>query len=193
MTDFVLSAGNTMRPHRSPWGAFPIKHMPISTGLTSNVIFVGSVVGLDQAASTAFLQNVVKIAVSSNTLNPGAGQIVGVAAENPSANLSPNAGGAINSSTPGAMPIIAIWEANPNVEFKAWTRRGVITSSIVGTIKELTRDSTLNIDLVSLNVSSLATPANCVIITGLIDAPGDSGGAVTFRFNTSSGFLAFYR
>jgi len=193
MTDFVLGSGNTMRPHRSPWGAFPIKHMPISTGISSLQIFIGSVVGLDQAASTSFKGSVVKIALSSGTLNPGASQIVGVAAENVSANLSPNAGGTITSTTVGTMPVIPIWEANPNVEFKAWTRGGLITSSIVGQIKELVRDSTLNIDLVGLAASALATPANCVIVTGLIDQPGDSGGAVTCRFNTSSGFLAFYR
>ncbi len=86
-----------------------------------------------------------------------------------------------------------VWEANPMVEFKAWTRFGLLTSTIVGTVRDLTRDSTLNIDLVHLGASSLATPANSVIVTGLIDNPGDSGGAVTFRFSQLSSGLAFYR
>jgi len=63
----------------------------------------------------------------------------------------------------------------------------------VGQPKELHRDSTLGIDVVNLATSSLATPAKCVIVTSLIDNAGDSGGAVTFRFNTSSGFLAFFK
>lgn len=86
-----------------------------------------------------------------------------------------------------------MWDANPNVEFRARTRFGLLNSTIVGTAKELHRDSTLGIDVVNLAASSLATPANCVIITGLLDAVGDSGGAVTFKFNTSSGFLAFWK
>lgn len=193
MTDFVLSSGNTIRPHRSPWGAYPVRTMKLSTGVSSNQIYIGSVVGLDQtAASTAFGDCVQKIAQSSRSLNPAAGSIVGISAETPSSSV-PGSGFNLGSTTPGAQGSIVVWEANPNVEFKAWTRFGLLTSTIVGVIKELTRDTTLNIDLVNLSASSLATPANCVIVTGLIDNSGDSGGAVTFRFNTSSGYLAFYR
>jgi len=192
MADFTLSSGNTMRPHRSPWGAFPIYGRKLSTGISSRMIFVGMVVGLDTAGSTAFIDCVIPVPQTSGSLNPVAGQIVGVSAETPSSSV-PGSGFNITSTTVGTQGSIAVWEANPNVEFKAWTRFGLITSSIVGQPKELTRDTTLNIDLVSLRTSSLATPANCVIVTSLIDNPGDSGGAVTFRFNQSSGFLAFYK
>ncbi len=194
MTDFVLSSGNTIRPHRSPWGAFPIRSMKLSTGFSSNQIFIGSLVGLDQAASTAFNDCIVKIGASSNMLTPAAGQIVGIAAENANiASLALPGSGQSVSTTPGAQGSIPVWEANPNVEFKAWTRFGLLTSSLVGTQKELTRDTTLNIDLVVVKASSLATPLLPVLITGLIDNSGDSGGAVTFRFVASTGFLAFYR
>ena len=192
MTDFVLGTGNTIRPHRSPWGSFTVKGFPISTGISSNQIFIGSVVGFDQT-STAFEASITKIGISSGTVNPSAGQIVGIAAENPTANLSPNAGGALTSTTAGSMPVISVWEANPMVEFKAWTRGGLITSSVVGTVRDIVRDSTLNIDLIQMGASALATPAKCALVTGLIDNSGDSGGAVTFRFNLSSGFLALYR
>lgn len=190
MTDFVLSSGNTMRPHRSPWGAFPLVGRKLSTGISSRMIFVGTVVGLD-SASTAFMDCIQPVVQTSGSLNPAAGQIVGVAAESASTGV-PGTGLNILSTTPGTQGTIMVWDAHPSVEFKAWTRFGLITSSIVGQAKELTRDSTLNIDLVNLRTSSLATPAACVIITSLIDNSGDSGGAVTFRFNQSSGFLAFY-
>src|SRR5260221_2673693 len=177
MTDFVLSAGNTIRPHRSPWGAFPVRHYPISTDIASNQIFIGSLVGLDQTAgSTSFQGSLTKIGTSSGMIFPAASQIVGIAAENPTANLSPNVGGAITSTTAGSMPVIPVWEANPNVEFKAWTRWGLLTSTIAGSARELVRDSTLNIDLVNLVASSLATPPKFLIVTGLIDNSGDSGG-----------------
>ena len=178
MTDFVLSAGNTIRPHRSPWGAFPVKGAAISTGISSNQINIGTVVQLDGSTNN----QIFPVALSSRSLNPSA--IVGVAAE-------ATQGGGTTTNARGT--VISVWEANPNVEFKAWTRFGLLDSTLLGQPKELTRDSTLNIDLVNLSASSLATPAKCVIITSLIDAAGDSGGAVTFRFNTSSGFLAYYK
>ncbi len=182
MADFALNSGDFIRPHRSPWGAFPARSMKLSTGISSNVIKVGQVVGLD-TDSTAYRDCIKPVPQSSNSLNPVAASIVGIAAEGSTAMGSQNAQGTV----------IAVWEAHPAVEFRARTRFGLLNSTIVGTTKELHRDSTLGIDVVNLATSSLATPANCVIITGLIDAPGDSGGAVTFRFNTSSGYLAFSR
>lgn len=190
MTDFVLSAGNTIRPHRSPWGAFPTKSFKCSTGISSGVIFVGSVVQLDRtAASTSFQDCIQKVTTSSNMLAVTAGTIAGVSAENWSTATAGNAN--ITSTSPGQQGSLMVWEANPMVEFKAWTRFGLLTSTIVATQRELTRDSTLNIDLVMLGASSLATPLNPVLVTGLIDSPGDSGGAVTFRFIST--MCALYR
>lgn len=188
MTDFVLSSGNTIRPHRSPWGGFPTKGFPLSTGISSNVIRTGQVVQLDLATSTT-ADCIVPVSLSSRSLNPTAASIVGIAAESPGA-VNGNTGlGSTNSYRTVAM----VYDANPNVEFKAWTRFGTLQSTNVGAIYEFTRDSTLNIDLINLSASSLATPAKCALVTSLIDSIGDSGGAVTFRFNTSSGFLALYR
>ena len=182
MADFALNSGDSVRPHKSPWGAFPIRSMKLSTGISTAVVRVGQLVGLD-TGSTSFTDCIIPVAQSSGSLNPGAGTVVGFAAENSTAAGSQTAQGTV----------VPVWEANPMVEFRGRTRFGLLNSTIVGTAKELHRDSTLGIDVVSLRGSSLATPANLVIVTGLIDASGDSGGAVTFRFNTSSGFLAFFR
>ena len=182
MADITPNSGDFVRPWKSPWGAFPTRSMKLSTGISSNTIRVGQLVGLD-TGSTSYTDCIVPITQSSGSLNPGAGTIVGFAAENSTAAGALTAQGSV----------IPVWDANPNIEFRARTRFGLLNSTIVGTAKELHRDSTLGIDMVSLRGSSLATPANCVIVTGLIDAAGDSGGAVTFKFNTSSGFLAFFK
>lgn len=186
MTDIALSGGDIIRPYRSPWGATPTKGFKLSTGISSATIYLGSVVQLDMG-STSFNDCIIPVALSSGSLNPTAASVVGVAAEGPGA----TAGGVSSTNSQGT--VIPVWECNPMTEFRARTRFGLLNSTIVGTIKELTRDSTLHIDLVNLRGSSLATPAACVIITGLLDNSGDSGGAVTFRFNQSSGFLAFFR
>jgi len=182
MANFTLNSGDSIRPWKSPWGAFPTRTFALSTGISSNTIKVGVTLGLD-TDSTAYRDCVKPVAMSSNTVNPVAGSIVGFAAE----------GSTVNGALTAQGSAIAVWECNPNVEFRGRTRWGLLNSTIVGTTKEIVRDSTLGIDLIGLGTSSLATPANCVIITGLLDAAGDSGGAVTFKFNTSSGYLAYFR
>ena len=182
MADYALNSGDFIRPHKSPWGAFPARSCKLSTGISTNVIKVGQVVGLD-TDSTAYRDCVKPVPQSSGSLEPVAASIVGIAAEGSTSMGSQNAQGTV----------ISVWEANPNVEFRARTRFGLLNSTIVGTHKEIHRDSTLGIDVISLRASSLATPANCVIVTGLLDASGDSGGAVTFKFNQSSGLLAFFK
>lgn len=182
MADIALNSGDFIRPWKSPWGAFPARTMKLSTGVSTTVIKVGDVVGLD-TDSTSYRDCIKQIPQSSGSLNPAAASIVGVANFNSTANGSQTAQGTA----------VSVWEAHPAVEFRARTRFGLLNSTLVGTTKELHRDSTLGIVVVNLSASSLATPANCVQITGLLDASGDSGGAVTFRFNQSSGFLAFFR
>jgi hypothetical protein len=94
---------------------------------------------------------------------------------------------------------IPIWEANPMVEFKAATLGGTLVSSHVGSARSIVWDSTLKIALVDLGASSATD--NRVLVTELIDAVGDSGGYVAFRFmqtdrsstnNSSVNFLALY-
>lgn len=192
MADITPTGGDFIRPWSSPWGSFPIRSMKLSTGISSNKIFLGSVVGLD-VNSTSFQDCIVPSSLGSSFSVIASTAVVGIAAEGP-ATTSP-------SSTNTQGTVIPVWEANPNVEFVARTRNGLLNSTCVGQMKELVLDSTLNITLVNIGASSLATPMPRVIITGLVDNSGDSGGRVTFRFAVKDGtsslstanLLAFFR
>jgi len=187
MADITLTSGMVMRPYRSPWGAFPTKGFALSSGISSNAILLGRIVGLDVNTDS----NASQILPSSNTNGDVVSTaIVGVAAESPS-------GGAVGSTNTRGT-VISVWEANPSVEFRAQTFNANLASSQVGKLKEIKWDSTLNIHLIDL-AASTATAVRA-IVTGLIDNEGDSGGAVSFRFVTQDGStnpnaytLAFYR
>lgn len=161
MTDFVLSSGSIVAPHRSPYGGFPTREFGVSTGLSSNVIYRGSLVCLDK---TSTRQSYVQRSTATS-----APYIVGYAASAP-------------PSTSAAGTAVTVYEADPRVEFRAVTKNGVLDSTYVGEVKAIVFDSTLNINYVDL-VDSTATNLR-VIVTGLIDAVGDSGGYVTFRHMT---------
>lgn len=166
MTDITLSSGHYMRPFRSRnGGSFPVRQMGLSTGSTT--IRLGTVVGLDQN-STLGASLIAASSVTSNALVSTA--IVGVAAAG------------VYGSTNDSGTLIPVWEADPQVEFRANTGHGTLNSTLLGTVHAIFRDSTLNIDLVDVGASCLSTPILYALITGLIDAPGDSGGAVSFRF-----------
>ncbi len=188
MADLTLSSGNTCRPYWSVTGADIVRNMPISTGISSNRIFIGAVVGLD--VNTATNQHaIVPSSQTSNTIVSTV--IVGIAAEDPSARSSTNTYGTL----------IPVWDAAPGLmEFRANTRNGLLQSTLLGVAKDLLWDSTLNILLVNVGASCLTAPQPKVIITRLIDNVGDSGGAVAFKFcakdpvsSLSTGrILAFY-
>ncbi len=167
MVDFVLSSGNICRPYRSPWGNFPTRGFALSSGISSNAIQLGRIVGLDVNTDA----NARKILPSSQTAGVVMSTaIVGVAAE---AAVGP---GSTNSSG----TIISVWECNPNVEFRAHTRGATLQSSQIGKYKAIEWDSTLTIHLINLSNSTAINVR--AVITQHIDALGDSGGAVAFRF-----------
>jgi hypothetical protein len=186
MADFTLSSGSICRPFRSPWGAFPTQTFGVSTGVSSATIHIGRPVTLDyteagNTSNAAF----VKASTGDNTF-----YLAGIAAEQAS------------GSTAVAGTQISVWECNPMVEFKAVTKGGTLQSSQVGLTKTLHWDSTLNIAYVDLSASTATD--HRVVVTKLIDAQGDSGGFVAFRFisdlrsqgstvNSSTPFMAFYR
>jgi hypothetical protein len=173
MAQVSISSGSIMRPHRSPWGAFPIKHMiPISTAAQ---IYAGQIVTLDYTANST---NVGKIKGSSAD-NYFYG--VGVA----------GAGSTQGTSTTVEPQPIPVYEANPAVEFVANVEGAVTASSIVGRRAALRWDSTNNITVVNLANSSgtdwrvMITGMNGVNgVTGLRGELGDSGAQVTVRFIT---------
>lgn len=174
MTDFVLSSGSYIRPFKArPGGNFPIRQMALSTGISSQVIRVGNVVGLD-VNTTNGNQLLTLSSVSSGTCVSTA--VVGIAAEGPGA----AAGGPSSTNTSGTL--IPVWEADPQVEFRAHTIGGLLNSTLIGTVHDINRDTTLNIDLIHVGAGRLTAPMNSVLITGLIDNAGDSGGAVSFKF-----------
>ena len=168
MTDFTLSSGSICRPYRSPWGAFPTRG--VRTESTSAAIAVGQPVTLGTAGSTTYD---CAIAVAGNA--PNMFNTIGIAAE------AEAAGG--SSAVAGAT--ISVWEANPLVEFKAVTKGGVLASSLVGLRRSLVWDSTLGIAWVDLSAST-ATDWR-VLVTQNLDAVGDSGGYVAFRFLSQTG------
>lgn len=180
MAEHTLSSGSICRPYRSPWGAFPVRSMPISTGVSSLAINLGQLVISDTRTSTC--EHRIKASIVSGEAN-----IVGIAAEGVS-----GAAAVVDTEIP-------VWEANPLVEFRANTKGGALVSSIVGSARTLAWDSTLNINYVDVGASTAGD--NRVVVTELIDAIGDTGGAVAFRFlasdrrstnNSSVAFLALY-
>ena len=188
MADITPGRGDFIRPHRSPWGAFHVRTMGLSTGISSVTINVGMVVGLD--VNTATNGNlIIPSSLTSNTVVSTA--IVGIAAENSTA-----IGGQSAQFTQ-----VPVWDANPSIEFRARTRNGLLASTLVGSNNHsILWDSTLRIHLINVGASSATTPVN-VVITELLDNVGDSGGAVAFKFvprdATSSlstaNILAFWR
>jgi hypothetical protein len=172
MADITLTAGMIARPYKSPWGAFPMKSMPISSGISSNAIQLGRVVSLDFTDSNAGF-----VLPSSQT----AGVVMSTAIVGISAD-TPTAAGTVGGLSNVKGTVISIWEANPLVDFRAQTQGANLASSAVGKNKALVWDSTLAIHKVDLSNSTIVNVR--VRITGLIDAEGDSGGAVSFKFLT---------
>lgn len=158
MTDFTLSSGSFVEPHRSPYGGFPIRHFGVSTGVSSAIIFRGSLVTLDKGSTN---QQFVKRSTATD-----APEIVGYSCET-------------TPSTTVAGTEIGVYEADPRVEFRAVTQNGVIGSTTVGELKALVFDSTHNIHYVDLAEGTASKLR--VIVTELIDSPGDSGGKVAYR------------
>ena len=174
MTDYAIGTGDFIRPHSSPWGSFHIRHCKLSTGISSQIIYVGSFVGLD-VNSTSFQDCIVPSSLTSNTVVSTA--IVGVAAEGPGANATSP------SSTNVQGTLIPVWDANPSIEFRGRTKNGLLNSTLVGQVHDILWDSTMHVFLVNVGASSVGG-APRVLVTGLIDNSGDSGGAVTFKFIT---------
>lgn len=163
MADLTLSSGSICRPFRSPYGHTPTRSFSCSTGVSSAAILVGRRVTLDWTGSTTAGKVLASTAVNHFML-------VGIAAQE------------VKGSTAVTNSEISVWEADPAVEFRAVTKGATLASSHVGLRKKLMWDSTLGIEYVDLTASTAADWR--VVITDLIDAEGDSGGAVAFRFLT---------
>jgi hypothetical protein len=187
MADITLSSGNTCMPFRSPWGSHNVREFAVSSGVSSAAIRIGRPVTLDYTEADN----------TSNTMHVKASSadatfyLAGIAA-----------GSVSGSSAVNGVTTVSVWEANPMLEFKAVTKFGTLQSSQVGLTKTLHWDSSLAIAYVDLSASTAAD--HRVVLTDLIDAQGDSGGYVAFRYIhnsfrqgstlvSSTPYLAFYR
>lgn len=187
MADITPSSGSICEPLRTPWGAFHTRHYAVSTGVSSAAIYQGRMVTLDFTEADPTTNASYVKASTVNAFNYG----VGIA-------------GALVSGSTAVVGVtsLPVYEANPMQEFSAITKGGTLQSSQVGLSKTLQWDSTLNIQYVDLGASTAGN--HRVIVTQLLDAQGDSGGRVAFRFLTnryeqgstilsSTPYLAFYR
>lgn len=179
MSDLTRSSNTYIQPYRSPWGAFPMLDLPMARESSAQSFRRGAIVENDTAVSTAGHRVNVMSTLSTN--------IAGVAAENA-------------SSVTGTA--LAIWDANPVVEFKGFVQ-DTIAAALCGVSRGLSYDSSVNIHYINANDSGADAR---VVISGLHEAStiGDTGGWVLFRFRreavhatsnstTSLSVLAFHK
>jgi len=148
MAQVDLSSGHGPRPFRSAFGQTPIYG------------------ALEVAASTFRAGNILEQAATTNShrvriMSTNSALIVGIAAA-PASSVQDT--------------VLPVWEANPSVEFVA-AFKGAIASTLVGSVRAFSYDSTLGIHYLDVN----ATSAH-VVVTGLQTDIGTTNGFVTFRF-----------
>lgn len=169
MADFTISSGDYIRPYKSPWGAFPMNSIGESTTGQTWTAY-GDVLSLGTSTDS---HRCIRASTSGSTLTSVT--IIGFAAQ-PASSVQ---------DTP-----ISYFEANKNVDFWARSRGGVLGSSCIGQSYGLFRDSSKNVWLVDFG-NKVDTSCR-VIVTKMIDAVGDSGGAVTFRCGSTNSTLVAY-
>lgn len=161
MADFTISSGDFIRPYRTP---AEVLSAPEST---NQVFRFGDVVQLDKGVSTS-AHRVARASTSGSTCISTS--ILGIA------------GNAASSVVDTQLSVFAASNRN---EFWARTRGGLLAGATVGAYYGLFRDSSKNVWLVDLgNTQSTSLR---VQVTGLLDAIGDSGGAVTMKFGLPAG------
>lgn len=164
MADWTISSGDTIRPYRNPLGQLIVRQGPEST---SQTFVYGDVVQLDMGVSSG-ANRIAKASTSGSTITSTS--IVGVAC-GPASSVVGQA--------------VSYFSASPYNEFWARTRGGTLALSNVGNSYGLFRDATKNVTLIDLG--NTQSTSQRVIVTELVDAVGDSGGAVIFKFGCPNG------
>lgn len=160
MADWVISSGDYCRPYRLQMSAAgEFNYGPESTAQSYPV---GALLEMDSQVSTS-THRLRQALRSASTITSTA--IIGVAAEPASS---------VTDQTR------IFWPVTPAIEFQARTRGGLIQSSNIGLGYGLFWDSTKNVLGVDL-ANAQSTSVRC-LVAGLIDAAGDSGGYVRFKF-----------
>lgn len=169
MADFVLSSGDYMRPFRLQIGsAGEFQSGPESTAQSYPV---GALLEMDSLVSTSNFR-LAKAVVSASTVTSTA--IIGVAAEPASS---------VTDQTR------IYWPVSPAIEFQARTRGKLLASTCIGQPYGIFFDSTKAI--YGVDLANQVSTSQRVLITGLIDAVGDSGGYVRFKFGTQNSTMTF--
>ena len=165
MADFTISSGSYMRIYRTQ-GADGAS-LDYGVESTGQSFPRGALLELDVDVSTSS-HRLAAATVSASTVTSTS--LIGVAGE-------------AASSAVDATRIY--WRITPENEFMARTRGGLLAQTNVGTAYGLFYDSTkavYGVDLANTQSTSLR-----VVVTGLIDAVGDSGGYVRFKFGLPVG------
>ena len=165
MADYVISSGDYMRPYRMQGS--DAGSLNYGQESTAQSWLVGSLLEMDSAVATSNfrLRQAVR---SASTITSTA--LIGVAAE---------AASSVTDQTR------IYWPISPNIEYMARTRGSTITSTNIGQPYGLFFDSTKNV--YGVDLANQVSTSLRVVITGLIDAVGDSGGYVRFKFGTPAG------
>lgn len=164
MADWVISSGDYIKPFRNAYGQVAVRTGPESTAQT---FVYGSVLELDHGVSTS-ANRIREASTSGSTLTSTA--IVGVAAQ-PASSVVDQA--------------VSYYSCEPQNEFIGRTRGGTLALTTVGLSFGLFKDSTKNVTLIDLG--NAVSTSQRVVVTGLVDAVGDSGGLVTFKFGCPNG------
>jgi hypothetical protein len=157
MADWTISSGDYMRPYRTQGSDAG----SIDFGYESSVAQsypVGALLEFDSTFNTLRAAS-----TTGSTVNSV--RVIGVAAE-PASSIANNTR--------------IYWAIQPHQEFMARTRGGVLGSTTVGVKCGIFRDSSKGVYL--LDFGNKVSTSVLAVVTGLIDAAGDSGGYVRFKF-----------
>ena len=172
MAEITLSSNSIVRPYRAAKGSPRILHIQGSTFAAGSSIVLGDVVSSDTAVGSNAFRAVKMTAHIPSTA------IFGVAASNDAQDGSTGANGL---GAPSSLKI-PVWIAERDTEFIGYTKDAGSTacqSTLVGTLRCIARDSTLGIWYVD---TANSTAGDVRIRITDVPSPGDTNGAVVFRF-----------
>lgn len=183
MADWTFSSGSIVRPVRSDYGSPPIRHYQCSTAVSTaritqgDVVVFESLVGTgafrirrDLIASTTPSTAIVGIAAATDTISDAAGTGLSTTGEL----------GSVNAAIANTIPVYLARGTEFQAQFD-----GAAASTLLGTARVLSRDSTLNIWAVrNAGQVGVSTLADMRIIITEVPYPGDTNAPVYFRFLT---------
>ena len=189
MAQYANSSASVMRPYRSPFGSYQIRHYQESTNVSTAAIKVGYIVSNNTVVSTGgfhIVRHVADGGAGGNLFDStNSASLIGVALQDSTSDGSTTLLGA-DGATPTARAIpVAI--ADGHTEFLGFFKTAVTAgaditaSSLIGALRAIIFDSTLNVYFVESTNSTAANRA-CVITDIPYDIGSCGGGPVLFKF-----------